>query len=179
MERIMLKDVCDIFDGPHATPTKTKAGPIYLGIDAISDDGRLIENAFAHLSLSDYQKWTKRVTPIEGDIVFSYEATLGRYAIIPKNFYGCLGRRLAIIRNKSENINTKWLFYYFRSPEWRAFIDRNIVKGSTVNRISVEDFPTYTIPYVERGLQDRIVSILGSIDEKMANNLAINDNLAA
>ena len=102
MERIMLKDVCDIFDGPHATPTKTKTGPVYLGIDAITEDGRLDENEFAHLSVSDYEKWTKRVTPVEGDIVFSYEATLGRYAIIPKDFYGCLGRRLAVIRNKSE-----------------------------------------------------------------------------
>lgn len=178
MERIMLKDVCDIFDGPHATPTKTKTGPVYLGIDAITEDGRLDENEFAHLSVSDYEKWTKRVTPVEGDIVFSYEATLGRYAIIPKDFYGCLGRRLAVIRNKSEKINTKWLYYYFRSPEWRAFIARNTVKGSTVNRISVEDFPKYTIPSVERKRQDQIANILGMLDEKISINTAINDNLA-
>lgn len=177
MERIMLKDVCDIFDGPHATPTKTKTGPVYLGIDAITEDGRLDENEFAHLSASDYEKWTKRVTPVEGDIVFSYEATLGRYAIIPKDFYGCLGRRLAVIRNKSEKINTKWLYYYFRSPEWRAFIARNTVKGSTVNRISVEDFPKYTIPSVERKKQDQIANILGMLDEKITINTAINDNL--
>lgn len=177
MERIMLKDVCDIFDGPHATPTKTKTGPVYLGIDAITEDGRLDENEFAHLSVSDYEKWTKRVTPVEGDIVFSYEATLGRYAIIPKDFYGCLGRRLAVIRNKSEKINTKWLYYYFRSPEWRAFIARNTVKGSTVNRISVEDFPKYTIPLVERKQQDQIANILGMLDEKININTAINDNL--
>ena len=41
MERIILRDVCDVFDGPHATPTKTEAGPVYLGIDAITEDGRL------------------------------------------------------------------------------------------------------------------------------------------
>lgn len=177
MERIMLKDVCDVFDGPHATPQKTKTGPVYLGIDAITEDGRLDEAEFAHLSVSDYEKWTRRVTPAEGDIVFSYEATLGRYAIIPKGFYGCLGRRLAVIRNKSESINTKWLYYYFRSPEWQAFIARNIVKGSTVNRISVEDFPKYTIPSVERKQQDLIANLLGMLDEKIATNVAINDNL--
>ena len=177
MERIMLKDVCDIFDGPHATPQKTKTGPVYLGIDAITEDGRLDETEFAHLSVSDYEKWTRRVTPIEGDIVFSYEATLGRYAIIPKGFYGCLGRRLAVIRNKSESINTKWLYYYFRSPEWKAFIARNTVKGSTVNRISVEDFPKYTIPLVEREQQDLVAKLLGMLDEKIATNDAINDNL--
>lgn len=35
MERIVLRDVCDIIDGPHATPTKTESGPVYLGIDAM------------------------------------------------------------------------------------------------------------------------------------------------
>ena len=179
MERIMIKDVCDVYDGPHATPTKTDSGPVYLGIDAITEDGRLNESAYAHLSEKDYITWTRRVTPIENDIVFSYEATLGRYAIIPKGFYGCLGRRLAIIRNRSNIINTKWLYYYFRSPEWTAFIKQNIVKGSTVNRISVEDFPKYTIPLIDRNQQDMIVSILGSIDDKIALNNKVNDNLAA
>lgn len=177
MERIMIKDVCDVYDGPHATPTKTDSGPVYLGIDAITEDGRLNESAYAHLSEKDYITWTRRVTPIENDIVFSYEATLGRYAIIPKGFYGCLGRRLAIIRNRSNIINTKWLYYYFRSPEWTAFIKQNIVKGSTVNRISVEDFPKYTIPLIDRNQQDMIVSILGSIDDKIALNNKVNDNL--
>ena len=74
MERIVLRDVCDIIDGPHATPTKTESGPVYLGIDAITEDGRLNEADFAHLSVEDYKKWTRRVTPTEGDIVFSYEA---------------------------------------------------------------------------------------------------------
>lgn len=178
MERIILRDVCDVFDGPHATPTKTEAGPVYLGIDAITEDGRLNEAEFAHLSAEDYKRWTRRVTPMEGDIVFSYEATLGRYALIPKDFYGCLGRRLAVIRNRSDAINTRWLYYYFRSPEWTAFIERNTIKGSTVNRISVEDFPSYSIPAVEREQQDRIVGILGAIDKKISANNTINDNLA-
>lgn len=175
----MIKDVCDVFDGPHATPTKIESGPVYLGIDAITEDGRLDESMFVHLSEKDYVTWTRRVTPVENDIVFSYEATLGRYAIIPKGFYGCLGRRLAIIRNRSNIINTKWLYYYFRSPEWTAFIKQNIVKGSTVNRISVEDFPEYTIPLIDRKQQDLIVSILGSIDDKIVLNNKVNDNLAA
>ena len=178
MERIILRDVCDVIDGPHATPTKTESGPVYLGIDAITEDGRLNEAEFAHLSVEDYKKWTRRVTPMEGDIVFSYEATLGRYALIPKDFYGCLGRRLAVIRNRSDVINTMWLYYYFRSPEWTAFIERNTIKGSTVNRISVEDFPSYSIPSVKREQQDRIVGILGAIDKKITTNNSINDNLA-
>lgn len=177
IERIKLKDVCKIYDGPHATPKKTEKGPIYLGIDAITADGRLNSNEYAHLSETDYIKWTKKVTPQENDIVFSYEATLGRYAIIPKGFYGCLGRRLAIIRNNSKMINTIWLYYYFKSPEWLNFIKSKIVKGSTVDRISIEDFPQYTIPLIDIRTQNKIADILYKIDAKIECNNHINDNL--
>ena len=178
-ERIVIKEICEVYDGPHATPKKTVDGPVYLGIDAITDDGKINAKEFAHLSEEDYIKWTKRVTPQYGDIVFSYEATLGRYALIPKDFYGCLGRRLAIIRNVSKDIYTLWLYYYFLSPEWKQFIQSKIIKGSTVNRISVEDFPTYTVPNISIKVQRKIANILSKIDEKIALNNNINDNLAA
>lgn len=175
--RIAIKDICKVYDGLHSTPKKTKEGPIYLGVDAITDDGKIAPNQFSHLSEKDYRKWTKRVTPQYGDIVFSYEATLGRYALIPKGFYGCLGRRLAVIRNESPYINTTWLYYYFRSAEWANFIQSKIVKGSTVNRISIEDFPYYTIPYVPIEIQKLIADVLSGIDRKIQINIAVNDNL--
>ena len=178
-ERIVIKEICEVYDGPHATPKKTVDGPVYLGIDAITDDGKINAKEFAHLSEEDYIMWTKRVTPQYGDIVFSYEATLGRYALIPKDFYGCLGRRLAIIRNVSKDIDTLWLYYYILSPEWKQFIQSKIIKGSTVNRISVEDFPTYTVPNISIKVQRKIANILSKIDEKIALNNNINDNLAA
>lgn len=46
-------------------PNKTEYGPIYLGIDAITEDGMLDATQFAHLSEEDYIKWTKRVIPQE------------------------------------------------------------------------------------------------------------------
>lgn len=178
MKRVAIKDICELYDGPHATPKKTEAGPVYLGIDAITEDGMLDSLQFAHLSEEDYIKWTKRVIPQENDIVFSYEATLGRYAIIPKGFYGCLGRRLAIVRVTSEKIDPKWLYYYFKSPEWNAFIRNHTVKGSTVNRISIEEFPEYTVPVISLENQKKMVAILEKIDFKIMVNNDINDYLS-
>lgn len=177
MKRIAIKEVCEVYDGPHATPKKTDNGPVYLGIDAVTEDGMLDPSQFAHLSEEDYVKWTKRVTPQENDIVFSYEATLGRYAVIPKNFYGCLGRRLAIVRIINDELNAKWLYYYFRSPEWTSFIKNQTVKGSTVDRISIEEFPEYTIPVISLEDQNKIVDVLDKIDRKIADNKKINDYL--
>lgn len=178
MKRIAIKNICEVYDGSHATPKKTETGPVYLGIDAITEDGMLDSSQFSYLSKEDYIKWTKRVVPQENDIVFSYEATLGKYALIPRGFYGCLGRRLAIIRVISEEIDAKWLYYYFRSPEWNAFIKNQTVKGSTVDRISVEEFPNYTIPVISLKNQKKMVAVLEKIDAKIRTNNKINDYLA-
>ena len=177
MKRIAIKNICEVYDGPHATPKKTETGPVYLGIDAITEDGMLDSSQFSYLSKEDYIKWTKRVVPQENDIVFSYEATLGKYALIPRGFYGCLGRRLAIIRVISEEIDAKWLYYYFRSPEWNAFIKNQTVKVSTVDRISVEEFPNYTIPVISLKNQKKMVAVLEKIDAKIRTNNKINDYL--
>ena len=177
MKRIAIKNICEVYDGPHATPKKTETGPVYLGIDAITEDGMLDSSQFSYLSKEDYIKWTKRVVPQENDIVFSYEATLGKYALIPRGFYGCLGRRIAIIRVISEEIDAKWLYYYFRSPEWNAFIKNQTVKGSTVDRISVEEFPNYTIPVISLKNQKKMVAVLEKIDAKIRTNNKINDYL--
>ena len=90
--------------------------------------------------------------------------------MIPEGFYGCLGRRLAIVRAKDSRVNPRWLYYYFLSPEWSAFIANHTVKGSIVNRISVEDYPNYPIPLPERKTQDAVVEVLSTIDQKIDNN---------
>lgn len=173
MSNVLIGDICYVFDGPHATPTKTPEGPIYLGIDAITETGRLNPNEYNHLSEEDYKIWTKRVIPQKDDIVFSYEATLGRYAMIPEDFYGCLGRRLAIVRAKDNRVNPRWLYYYFLSPEWKVFIANHTVRGSTVDRISVEDFPGYPVPLPMREVQDNVVNVLSKIDARIDTNIRI------
>ena len=174
---LCISDICDVYDGSHATPTKTSCGPVYLGIDALTEDGRLNLAEFNHLSEADYSIWTKRVTPQTNDIVFSYEATLGRYALIPEWFHGCLRRRIGIVRVKDNSVNPYWLYYYFLSPEWSAFIANHTVRGSTVDRIPVEDFPNYPVPSIAREEQDRVVEVLKSIDDKIDNNNRLSTEL--
>lgn len=175
---VSIREVCDVYDGPHATPPPSEEGPIYLGIKAITADCRLDPMQFKHISVYDFPKWIKRVQPKAHDIVFSYEATLGRYAIIPDDFYGCLGRRLALVRVKDEHrVNYKYLYYYFQSQEWKSFIDNNIVSGSTVNRISVDDFPNYQIRLPDIKVQNKLVNILDKLDKKIETNNILSSKL--
>ena len=169
-----LADICDIYDGPHATPPETDTGPIFLGIKNINEQCELDFADVKHLSESDYERWTKRVVPQEDDIVFSYEATLNRYTLIPKGFYGCLGRRLAIARVKDRSmVNPHYLYHYFCSPSWKAFIITNKVIGSTVLRVSIEDFPDYEVDLPDICIQNSVAKILDDIVDKKKNNNAI------
>jgi type I restriction enzyme S subunit len=90
----------EVFDGPHATPQHVEEGPIFLGIKNLTGSALDLSDT-RYISESDWPRWTKRVTPKPLDIVFSYEATLGFFALIPPGLRCCLGRRLALIRPRA------------------------------------------------------------------------------
>lgn len=169
-EKVCVKDVAlGIFDGPHATPPESDSGAIFLGISNFVN-GQLDLSNIRYISEDDLPKWTKRVTPQENDIVFSYEATLNLYAIIPKGFRGCLGRRMALIRPDNEKINYKFLYYYFYSKAWRDIVSENTVLGATVDRIPLVKFPNFEIELPPMTIQNRIAGILSSYDDLIENN---------
>lgn len=167
---IPIKDICvGIYDGPHATPPAANSGGVFLGISNITKDGHLDLSNIKYISEEYLPKWTKRVTPQEGDIVFSYEATLNLYAIIPKNFYGCLGRRMALIRTDNNKVNNKFLFYYFFSKKWRDVVAEHTITGSTVDRIPITTFPGFPIELPSLETQHRIAYTLSRYDSLIEN----------
>lgn len=169
-EKVSIKDVAlGIYDGPHATPPEANSGAIFLGIPNFVN-GQLDLTNIRYISEDDYPKWTKRVIPKENDIVFSYEATLNLYAIIPKGFRGCLGRRMALIRPDETKINHKFLYYYFYSKAWRDVISENTVLGATVDRIPLVKFPEFQIEVPPIDIQKRIADILSAYDDLIENN---------
>lgn len=169
---VPIKDVSiGIYDGPHATPKPSNTGNIFLGIKNISDDGRLDLSEVRKISEEEFSKWTKRVTPRFKDIVFSYEATLHRYAIIPEDFIGCLGRRMALIRPDLNKVDFKFLYYWFFSNQWRRVVNNYIITGSTVDRIPLTNFPDFKIALPPLHTQRRIASILSAYDDLIDNNL--------
>ena len=159
-----------IHDGPHATPPESDSGPVFLGIKNITADGRLDLSEIRHVSEESYPRWTRRVTPQANDIVFSYEATLHRYALIPEGFRGCLGRRLALIRPNTERVVPRFLHYYFLCHHWRSVVESNVISGATVDRIPLIRFPDFEVRIPDIETQNRIASILSAYDALIENN---------
>ena len=169
-EKMPIKAVCrGIYDGPHATPPVSDSGAVFLGIPNFKN-GKLDLSEIRYISEKDYPVWTRRVTPQANDIVFSYEATLNLYAIIPEGFRGCLGRRMALIRVDESKVDYKFLYYYFFSAKWRSVIQQNTVLGATVDRIPLVKFPDFEIELPPMPVQKKIADILSAYDDLIENN---------
>jgi type I restriction enzyme S subunit len=136
----------------------------------MTEDGRLDLTEIRHIAEQDYPTWTRRVEPRPGDIIFTYEATLHRYAIIPKGFRGTLGRRVALLRPRKDVVDTRFLLFLFVSPQWRNTVQRRLNVGSTVDRLPLTDFPQFPIRIPPLSTQRKVAAILSAYDDLIENN---------
>ncbi len=140
-----IRDVVEgVYDGPHATPPESDVGPVFLGIKNLTGTALDLCDV-RHIADEDFIKWTKRVTPKAGDLVFSYEATLGFFALIPDEVKCCLGRRLALIRPMAIDGHGHFWFHQFVAAPFQRHLEKHTIQGATVNRIALKEFPGYPV----------------------------------
>lgn len=178
-KRIALGEIVEIFDGPHATPKKTERGPIFLGISNLVS-GRLNLAKTEHLSEQNYSRWTRRVTPRSGDVVFSYETRLGEAALIPTGLRCCLGRRMGLLRPKGDKVDSCFLLYAFLGTRFQETLRSRTVHGSTVDRIPLNEMGGFPID-VPRKLEEQraIAHVLATLDDKIELKRQMNQTLEA
>ena len=136
-----------LFDGPHATPTRRSEGPYFLNISSLNS-GRLDLSESDHVSNEDYRKWTRRVTPIAGDLLFSYETRLGEAALMPEGIDACLGRRMALLRPDRSRVDPRFLLYMYLSPQFQRLIAERSIHGATVSRIGLATMPEWPVRFL-------------------------------
>ncbi len=173
-----IVSVAEVFDGPHATPEKIDEGPFFMSISSL-ENGRLDLSKSAHLSEVDFKKWTKRVTPRKGDLLFSYETRLGEAALMPDGVRACLGRRMGLLRPRAEKVIPEYLLYAYLSPAFQQTIVANTITGATVDRIALNEMPDFGIRIPNLEEQKNVASLLKKIDAKIDCNNRINAELEA
>ena len=177
---ITFGELGELFDGPHATPKRTDVGPYFLNISSLVD-GRLDLSQSDHVSDEEFVRWTRRVTPQEGDLLFSYETRLGDAALMPPDLLACLGRRMALLRPNRRVIVPAFLLYFYISPGFKELIEKHTIHGATVNRIGLSTMRKWPIEIPGLAEQRGISEVLGAIDDKIAANtklVATSEQLA-
>lgn len=133
-----------VFDGPHATPKEALDGNIFLGIKNMTGTSLdLTEKRW--IGLDDWEEWTRRVVPGGGDIVFTYEAALGLFAVVPVGLKCCLGRRMALVRPVGDDATPYFWFHQFVAEPFQKLIKERSIHGATVNRTPLTEFPSYPV----------------------------------
>jgi len=171
---VSLRELGQLFDGPHATPSRVAEGPYFMNIASL-ENGRLDLSKSDHVSEEDFARWTRRVTPTEGDLLFSYETRLGDAALMPPSVRACLGRRMALLRPNRERFDPRFVLYYWLSPDFQAVIERNTIHGATVNRIPLSAMANWTVTLPPLGEQREIADVLGALDDRIAANARLSE----
>ncbi|MEH6492738.1 restriction endonuclease subunit S [Halopseudomonas sp.] len=160
-----------IYDGPHATPSVSEDGPVFLGIKNLTGTSLNLAEV-RHISEKDWKQWTRRVEPRHGDIVFSYEATLGFFALIPPDVRCCLGRRLALVRAFAANGDGLFWFHQFVSAPFQQLLDKHTIHGATVNRIALKAFPSYPVIKPPEPITSAFVEVVAPLWSSIHENQA-------
>lgn len=146
----------------------------YLRITDINDDGTL--NMADLKSVDDEKACEYLLQP--NDIVFARTgASTGRNYFYDgsdgKFVYAGFLIKFGIDPSK---INPKYVKYFCLSQQYKDWI-HSFNTGSTRGNINAQTLGKMPIPELEREKQDALVEILSSIDAKIKQNNAINENL--
>jgi type I restriction enzyme S subunit len=164
-----IRSFATVFDGPHATPQTIDQGPLFLGITSLVN-GRLDLSATRHVSEDDFVKWTRRIRPEPGDVVFSYETKIGEAALIPEGMVCCLGRRMGLVRLDRNKMHPRFFLYAYLGEPFQEFLRSRTVHGATVDRLLLKDFPDFPFPVPPFDKQEAIAAVLGALDDKIELN---------
>ena len=159
--------------GASAVPYSDKLFT-YSRITDINDDGTL--NLSDLKSVDDEKAKNYILKP--NDIVFArtgastgrnyfYDGTDGQFV------YAGFLIKFSLDESK---INPKFVKYYCQSEDYKCWIN-SFNTGSTRGNINAKTLEKMPIPLIDREIQDGLVSILSSIDDKIKENTAINNNL--
>lgn len=115
-----------------------------------------------------------------GDIVFGRKGAVERHAFISQNEKGWMqGSDCIRLRVNSSRINPKYLSYYFLTDKHKAFMMGMCSHGTTMASLNQKIIEQIEVPLPSIDVQNKIVALLGCIDEKVKINEKINDNLLA
>ena len=114
----------------------------------------------------------------QGDIVFGRKGAVDRHAYIDNESDGWMqGSDCIRLRVETDDINPRFLSYYFLTNQHKAFMISMCSHGTTMASLNQKILEQIDFPCLERNYQDKIVEILSKIDEKGRVNQKINENL--
>jgi type I restriction enzyme S subunit len=111
-----------------------------------------------------YKKWTSRLKPEYGDIVFTREGTIGNALMIPENDKYCIGQRTMIFRF-TNLLEPRFCEYYLNSEPFKRQY-KPFIKGVASQHLNIRDLRLLEMPIPSISEQKEIVFRVESLFAK-------------
>ena len=146
----------------------------YLRITDINDDGSLNKSGLMSVDEDDAEKYLLK----PNDIVFARTGNSTGRSYFYDGSDGELVYAGFLIKFSldSAKVNPRILKYYTHSKPYYDWV-QSFGTGSTRGNINAKTYGNMPIPLPPRDIQDKVVDVLKSLDDKIEVNRRINDNL--
>lgn len=125
---------------------------------------------------NETQKQIARYIVQKGDIILSIVGTIGLVAMVGKSLDSANLTENCVKIVASEKIDSKFLYYYLKSPIGQAEITRGTV-GAVQAKLPIKNIQDIDVWFPQKDIQVKIASVLSCIDDKIELNNKINENL--
>ncbi|MDY3208601.1 restriction endonuclease subunit S, partial [Clostridium baratii] len=162
-----LKELTDVLRcGVASTPTYVEKGIPFLSAQNVQD-GKISLHKYNYISEEYHKKLTKNDKPQKGDILYSrVGANYGIAAVVEVEFEFSIYVSLTLIRIKKE-YNSVFYKYLLNSEFIRKQADVGVFQGGGVPNLNVKVVEKFNMIVPPKFEQDRIASILSTVDEKI------------
>jgi type I restriction enzyme S subunit len=166
-----LEEIADVKTGPFGSTLHAsdyvKSGTPIITVEHLGECSITRQN-LPLVSNKDKQRLNAYVLQ-EGDIIFSRVGSVDRNAYVSIHESGWLfSGRLLRIRSIAEDLDTKYLGYYFKSESVKAEI-RNIAVGQTMASLNTRLLNTFEILLPPLPEQHAIAEVLSDMDGYIAS----------
>ena len=170
-----------VTDGSHFSPQSVDNGEYMVSVKDFTAYGFDFSSC-RRISIEDYEKLKgSGCVPEPEDILIGKDGA--RYfediIIYRQPERPALLSSIAILRCDRNKILPEFLYYILRTPAFKHDVRDNYASGSAIPRIILKDFRRIPISYPSLEIQEKIVSLLGALDQRIQTNIKVNDNLAA
>ncbi len=159
-------------DGTHDSPKYIKEGGYPLFTSKNLKDYGIDTDNFKLINEEDYQKINKRSKVDNGDLLFAMIGTIGNPTIV--NFEPNFAiKNVALFKPKSVDNTIQFLKYYFNSNTVKNKM-LNEAKGATQKFVGLTYLRAFPFPIIPLLEQQRIVSKLDNLFEKIDKSIALH-----
>lgn len=150
-----MSAIVRIVDTEHKTAPDAEVGGYFIAGTNSIRRGRIIDAELREIDERTYRDWTRRATPLPGDVVLTREAPIGQVALLEgEGDMPAIGQRVVLLRPNSD-LHPEYLRLILASPRLGELV-ATAAAGSLHPHLNMSDIARLRIPVVSLSDQERL-----------------------